>query len=79
MSNEKCRSWVKIGLTIILTVAGMVYGFGKLNGRFEAVEDEVKKINENENAIIRIQSNVEHIKETTDKHTEILREIEKKL
>lgn len=78
MKNGNGRLW-KIGVTVLFAAIGVVYCYGKLNGRFEAVEKEVPKINKNENAVIGIQKDVEYIKDAVDKNAVILREIEKKL
>ena len=74
MNNVNGKTWriIAVILTVLIVSYGAVYGYGRLNGRFEAVETQVKKINENENAIIGMQKDIEYIKEAVDR-------IEKKL
>ena len=81
MKNVNGKLWkiIALAMAFVLAAMGAVYGYGRLNGRFEAVETEIKKVNENENAIIGMQKDIEHIKEAVDKSAVIIREIEKKL
>ena len=74
MANNNGKIWkiIAIVLTVISMGIGIVYGYGRLNGRFEAVEKEIPKINNNENAIIGMEKDIGYIKEAVDR-------IEKKL
>lgn len=74
MAKNNGRIWkiIAIALTVLITAASGLYGYGRLNGRFEAVEKEIPKIDANENAIIGIQKDIEYIKKGVDR-------IEKKL
>ena len=74
MKNNNGKTWriFAIVLTVVLAVAGGLYGYGRLNGRFEAVEKEIPKIDANENAIIGIQKDVEYIKKAVDRIEEKL-------
>lgn len=67
MKNGNKWKVIAIVLMVISMVIGVVYGYGRLNGRFEAVETEVKKVNENENAIIGIQKDIDHLNESMDR------------
>ena len=66
--------WKIIALVmgLLLAAGAAVYGYGELNGRFEAVEKEILKVNENEDAIVGLQKDIEYIRESVDR-------IEKKL
>ena len=74
MKNNNGKTWkiIAVALGLVLAAMGAVYGYGRLNGRFEAVEKEIPKINNNENAIIGMQKDIIYIKESVDR-------IEKKL
>lgn len=74
MNTVNGKTWriLAIALTLIVAALGTVYGYGKLNGRFEAVEKEIIKVNANENAIIGIQKDVEYIKKAVDRIEEKL-------
>ena len=72
--NGNGKSWkiIAIIVTILLAAGGGLYGYGRLNGRFEAVEKEIPKIDANENSIIGMKKDIEYIKKGVDR-------IEKKL
>ena len=72
--NGNGRMWKIIAIIVIILLAagGGLYGYGRLNGRFEAVEKVIPKIDANENAIIGIHKDIEYIKKGVDR-------IEKKL
>lgn len=66
-NNEKIWRWSKILLVILLTLASVVYGYGRLNHRVETIETEIVKVSENEKAIVGLTKDVEYIKETVDR------------
>ena len=55
-----------IVVTLILAAASGLFGYGRLNGRFEAVENQIPKIDANENAIIGMQKDIGYIKKAVD-------------
>lgn len=65
MANSNGKVWkiITVAITVISLGIGIVYGYGKLNGRFEAVEKEIPKINNNENAIIGMEKDIGYIKQ----------------
>jgi len=62
-SNEKIWRWSKILLMIILALASVVYGYGKLNHRVETLETQAKDAQETKEMVIRIEANVKNIKD----------------
>ena len=66
-NNGKIWRIIAIAVALLMALIGTVYAYGRLNGRFEAVETEVKKVSENEKAIIGLQKDVEYIKEAVDR------------
>ena len=66
-NNEKIWRWVKILIPIILILATVVYGYGRLNHRVEAIETDIVKVSENEKAIIGLTKDVEYIKKAVDR------------
>ena len=66
-NNEKIWRWVKILLVIILALASVVYGYGRLNHRVETIETDIVKVSENEKSIVGLKKDVEYIKETVDR------------
>lgn len=65
-SNEKTWKISRILVPIFLALLVAVYAYGRLNGRVEAVETEVKKVDANEKAIIGLQKDIEYIKKGVD-------------
>ena len=66
-NSEKIWRWVKILIPIILVLASVVYGYGRLNHRVETIETEIVKVSENEKAIVGLTKDVEYIKQTVDR------------
>lgn len=72
--NGNGKTWkiIAIIVSMLFAAGGGLYGYGRLNGRFEAVEKEIPKIDANENSIIGMKKDIEYIKKGVDR-------IEKKL
>ena len=66
-NSEKIWRWVKILIPIILVLASVVYGYGRLNHRVETIETDIVKVSENEKAIVGLTKDVEYIKQTVDR------------
>ena len=66
-NNEKFWRWSKILLTIILVLAGVVYGYGKLNGRVETLEIQAKEAQKTKETVIRMEESIKYIKEAVDR------------
>ena len=66
-NNEKIWRWSKILLVILLTLASVVYGYGRLSHRVETIETDIVKVSENEKAIVGLTKDVEYIKQTVDR------------
>lgn len=64
--NDKFVRIIRIAIPIVLVVAGVIYGFGKLNSRVEAVEAEVKKAEETRERLIRVEEGIEYLKKGVD-------------
>lgn len=62
-NNEKIWRWGKILFVIILALAGVVYGYGRLNHRVETLETQAKEAQKTKEMVIRIDTNVKNIKE----------------
>lgn len=65
-NNEKIWKISRILVPIFIALLVAVYAYGRLNGRVEAVEIEVKKVDTNEKAIIGLQKDIEYIKKGVD-------------
>jgi len=52
---------------ICIAAAGVVYGYGKLNGRVEAVEKRVEKTEDTRERLIRVEEGVEYLKKAIDR------------
>lgn len=72
-NNEKFWRYSKIILTLILVFAGVVYGYGKLNGRVEALETQAKEAQKTKEAVIRMEEGIEYLKKAVDEIKEQLK------
>jgi len=52
---------------VLLAAVGAVYGYGKLNGRFEAIEKRVEKTEDTRERLIRVEEGVEYLKKAIDR------------
>lgn len=68
------KFWRIIGIAVVLLLAliSTVYAYGKLNGRFEALEAKVEKVEDTRERLIRVEEGVGYLKQAVDR-------IEKKL
>ena len=66
-NNEKIWRWSKILLALILVFAGVVYGYGRLNGRVESLETQAVEAKDTRERVIRIEEGVEHLKKAVDR------------
>lgn len=69
MGNVNGKTWriLAIVLVAFLAVVGAVYGYGRLNGRFEAVETAVVKAEDTRERLIRVEEGVEYLKKAVDR------------
>ena len=66
-SNGKIWRIVAISVVVILAALTAVYGYGRLNGRFEAVEGKVAKAEDTRERVIRVEEGVEYLKKAVDR------------
>jgi len=69
MKNNNGKIWKILTVLAIITIAaaGVVYGYGKLNGRVEAVEKRVEKTEDTRERLIRLEEGVEYLKKAIDR------------
>lgn len=63
--NTNGKTW-KILVAVILAAFGAVYGYGKHVERVETLKKTETKADNNENAIIGLQKDIEYIKKGVD-------------
>lgn len=66
-NNEKFWRWTKIVIAILLPLLCAVYAYGRLNGRVEAVEANVKKTEDTRERLIRVEEGVDYLKKAVDR------------
>ena len=69
MAKVNGKTWriLAIVLTVISVAATVIYGYGRLNGRFEAVEIKVEKAEDTRERLIRVEEGVEYLKKAVDR------------
>ena len=60
--NDKFVRIIRIALPIILIIASVIYGYGRLNNRVEAIEKRVEKTEDTRERLIRVEEGVEYLK-----------------
>lgn len=73
-SNGKTWRILAIALVVVFAAVGAVYSYGRLNGRFEAVEAKIEKAEDTRERVIRMETDIGHIKETVDDIKEQLKD-----
>jgi len=63
-NNEKFWRILKIAAGAILALVAVVYGYGRLNHRVETLEKIPPKVELHGEAIIKIQTDIEYIKQS---------------
>lgn len=72
-NNEKIWRWGKILLVIIMALAGVVYGYGRLNHRVETLETQAEEAQKTKEKVIRMEEGIEYIKKAVDEIKEQLK------
>lgn len=60
-------------VTVVLSVVVVAYGYGRLNGRFETIEERVEKTEDTRERLIRVEEGVEYLKKSVDEIKEELK------
>lgn len=69
MKDATGKNWriAAVLLAAFGLVVGAVYGYGRLNGRFEAIEKKVEKAEQANDRLIRLEEGVEYLKSAVDR------------
>jgi flagellar basal body-associated protein FliL len=66
-SNGKNLKILTIIMTLIFAAAGVIYGYGMLNGRVCEVEKKVEKAEDTRERVIRVEEGVDYLKKAVDR------------
>lgn len=71
--------WRILAIVVVVLFAayGVIYGYGHLNGRFEAVETRLEKAEDTRERLIRVEEGVEYLKKTVDEIKKDLKDARK--
>lgn len=69
MKDTTGKNWriAAVLLAALGLVVGAVYGYGRLNGRFEAIEKRVEKADQANDRLIRVEEKVDYLKSAVDR------------
>jgi len=69
MKNSNGKIWRIIAIVVVVLFAalGAVYGYGRLNGRVEAVEAKLEKAEDAGERLIRVEEGVKYLKKAVDR------------
>jgi len=69
MKNSNGKIWRIIAIVVVVLFAayGVVYSYGRLNGRVEAVEAKLEKAEDAGERLIRVEEGVKYLKKAVDR------------